>query len=197
MKPRLLAAPFLLALAVPAFADTFSFTSTDTPKPIPDFATTTSTMFVPIGGTIATVADLNVLIDLTHTFDSDLVISLRHDDTGTTVVLANQQGGAGQDYASVTFDDEAAQPISTFVAPGTGQSFRPDQALSAFIGETLMGNWSLLIDDVSPGDSGQLNSWTLSGTYAPEPGTYALFGLGALGLGVVVARRRRRAAPAK
>jgi subtilisin-like proprotein convertase family protein len=193
---RMIALTFVLVVAAPAFAAPFSFTSTDTPKLIADDATTTSTIFIPIGGTIGKVEDLNVLVNLLHTFDSDLVLTLRHDDTGTTAVLANQQGGAGQDYDNVTFDDEAAQPISSFVAPGSGQSFRPESPLASFIGENLMGNWTLIIQDVAAGDSGTLLSFNVAGTITPEPGTCALFGAGAAALGGLIVRRKRARAVA-
>ena len=62
--------------------------------------------------------------------------------------------------------------LSTFV-DGTGGSPLP---------------WYLVVIDDSAGGSGQFESWTLRGTYVPEPVTLSLLALGALTL----LRRKRR-----
>ncbi len=60
--------------------------------------------------------------------------------------------------------------------------------LGIFYGATANGTWSLFAADVSTGATHQINSWGLSLTTVPEPGTTAiLFGVTLLGLG----RRRR------
>jgi subtilisin-like proprotein convertase family protein len=60
--------------------------------------------------------------------------------------------------------------------------------LNIFNGATANGTWSLFAADVSTGATHQVNSWGLSLTTVPEPGTTAiLFGVTLLGLG----RRRR------
>jgi hypothetical protein len=61
---------------------------------------------------------------------------------------------------------------------------------TTFGGENPAGNWTLNINDWALNDLGTLNSWTLTITPVPEPGTFALCGVGLAGF---AAYRRRRA----
>ena len=183
----------IFGTAAQADAASFSFTATDTPIGIPDLATinsniTVTTASFPVG---SRVQDMNVTVTITHTFDQDLIISLRHVDTGTTVSLFNRRGGSGDNLTNVTFNDAAAVSISTFIAPGTNTSYRPESVLSAFNGESLLGTWRLIVQDAAAADVGTLSSFNINGIATPEPGTWALFGVGGLALLVVVRRRRR------
>ena len=121
--------------------------------------TTTSNMVVsgiPAG---QAVADVNVTIDIAHTFAPDLVITLIS-PAGTRVILTNQNGFGGPNYTNTTFDDQAAIPIGAGIEPFTG-TFRPDEALSGFIGQAPNGTWQLEIDDVLLADVGTLLDWSL------------------------------------
>ena len=97
-----------------AIAAPFSYLSTDTPLPIPPAGTsgtTVSHIIVPAGTGEGIIDDIDVSVDITHTFDGDLEISLTHVDTGTMVLLFDKHGGAGDDITT-TFDDEAGSPIA-------------------------------------------------------------------------------------
>lgn len=145
-----------------------SVSSADVPKAIPDVSTATSTLAV--SGTTGTVADINVTLNITHTYDSDLVVTLIS-PTGTQVVLMNQEGGSGDNFTGTILDDQAATPISTGSAPFSG-TYRPDNPLAGFNGETANGTWTLQVDDVAGGDTGTINSWSLLiGTSTNEPST--------------------------
>ncbi|MGH8244835.1 MAG: proprotein convertase P-domain-containing protein, partial [Gammaproteobacteria bacterium] len=100
--------------------DTFSpgnatYLSTDVPKTIPDLSTITSVIQVP---ETARINDLNVTLDITHTFDGDLAIALTSPDN-VTIDLSSNNGGAGDDYTNTTFDDEAGTLITAGVPPFT------------------------------------------------------------------------------
>ncbi len=103
--------------------------------------------------------DVNVTIDVQHTYDGDLTIKLRS-PSGTEVILADNVGGSGDNFTNTTFDDQATQSIQDGTPPFTG-TFRPQGNLSDFEGESTLGDWTLSILDTANGDEGTLNSWTL------------------------------------
>jgi subtilisin-like proprotein convertase family protein len=143
-----------------------SYNSTDTPKPIPDVRTppTTSTIVVAAPGV---VGDVNVTINLNHTWDSDMDIFLVGPD-GTRVELTTDNGSLGDNYINTVFDDSAATSITAGTAPFTG-TYKPETPLAALNGLAAAGNWTLEITDDTGGDSGTLNSWSLELTI---PGGY-------------------------
>lgn len=140
-------------------AATNTFNSTNVPVTINDLATVTSGLTVAGSGTIT---DINVTLDLNHTFDGDLDIFLVS-PTGTRVALSTNSGGSGDNFTTTVFDDEAAVSITAGTAPFTG-SFRPEGLLSALDGESANGAWTLEIVDEAGGDVGVLNSWSISVT---------------------------------
>lgn len=160
--------------------------SPNVPVDICDLCTVSSTLDFASHGR---VLDVNAMIDITHGWDADLIISLSH--AGRTVVLANRQGGSGgADYTGTVFDDAASVAISAgyAYAPYTG-SFRPEQALSAFAGLDAFGLWTLTVSDNEAGDSGTINRFGIAAT-VPEPGSFALLGVGLAGF--AAARRGLR-----
>lgn len=105
------------------------------------------------------VLDANVKINLTHQYDSDLVMTLIAPN-GRSVVLANRRGFNGQDFTNTLFDDDVATPIAAGVAPFSG-SFKPDQPLSTFDGYSALGTWTLVVTDAAGGNVGELIAWEL------------------------------------
>lgn len=105
------------------------------------------------------ISDLNVHINLTHTWDGDLNISLRAPD-GTIVSLSSYNGGSANNYTNTTFDDEAATSITVGSAPFSGV-FRPEGDLSVLDGMDMSGTWTLIISDDAGLDAGMLYNWSL------------------------------------
>jgi len=150
--------------------NTTTYSSTDTPLAIPPVGTggsgdplndetlSTITIANPPAGEV--IADVNVKVTLTHSFDSDLQIALISPD-GTIVPLTLNNGGAGDNFTNTTFDDDVTNSITGGNAPFTG-SFRPEGQLSDFVGKVPDGDWVLLINDVIAGDSGELVSWSMT-----------------------------------
>jgi len=173
-----------------------SFPSTDVPKAIADLSTITSTIVVPASKTISNITDLNVNIDITHTNDADLDVTLESPN-GTVVELFTDVGGAGANFTTTNLDDEAGTAITAGSAPFTG-SFQPEGALSDYDGESAIGTWTLTItDDTAPG-TGTLNSWSLeieAGTPAlpaAQRWALAITVLGIIASVAMLLRRRQR-----
>lgn len=146
----------LLALSAAAQAQTYI---TNPGVPLPDVTTVCSAMVVPDS---VVIADLNVLLRASHTFVSDVAISVRS-PAGTSVLLFNHNDGAGDNFGGgagvyTVFDDEAGTAIAAGTPPYIG-SFRPVSLLSAFDGQNAAGLWELTWADTVGLDSGTLHSW--------------------------------------
>ena len=106
----------------------------------------------------STLGDLDVVIDLSHTWVEDLDVTLTAPN-GTSVDLFSDVGGSGDDV-DTTLDDEAATSIVSGTAPFTG-TFQPEGSLASFDGVSPVGTWTLTIVDDAGGDDGTLHSWSL------------------------------------
>jgi subtilisin-like proprotein convertase family protein len=122
------------------------------------------------------LADLNVNIDLDHSFLADLVISLTS-PSGTTVVLVSSSCG---DLANInaTFDDAA----NNFVCggnPAINGTVKPLGSLSSFNGESILGEWTLKITDNAPSDGGSLKAFSMDvcieGAFRPDADKDGIF----------------------
>lgn len=128
-----------------------------TALPIQDYRNTISKIQV---GANFTISDLNVTVNLDHTYVGDLVITLKS-PSGKVATLFKRRGGEGNNLAGTVFDDEAANRLNSGQAPFTG-SFKPESPLSIFDGESSGGNWTLTVSDRARYDTGTLNSWKLN-----------------------------------
>lgn len=120
---------------------------------IPDNNATgaSSTINVPESGT---VLDVNVTLEITHTWIGDLEIDITHG--GVTVLLFN--GCGNNDNMNITFDDEGSALVCA--SPTTG-TVTPTEALSGFDGMNKSGDWTVRIVDTAGQDIGTLDTWTL------------------------------------
>lgn len=132
--------------------------SSTTTTNIVDNTTVTNTITVPANGG-QTLTDLNVYLNLTHTYIEDVRITLQS-PTGTTVALINAGLCGSNDNLSVEFDQQAAAAIGT-VCPMSNLFAIPSASLAAFNGQVLQGTWTLSVQDVAPPDVGTINSWCL------------------------------------
>lgn len=123
------------------------------------------------------------LFGLSHSFVGDLVVTLTHVETGTTIDLLNRVGRVGGsgvgdsanlsgDYAffdGATGDLWATALSSTdtaFVIPAGSYFPTTADGLSSsfivFVGLPLTGTWRLTITDAAAGDTGSLTGWQLT-----------------------------------
>ncbi len=116
------------------------------------------------------IADVDVLVEVAHTFVGDLVIELTHVASGKSVVLLDRPGvpatldGCGRDDISATFDDAAATAAEDACAatpPALSGPLRPSEPLAAFAGDDSGGAWRLTVSDHNIEDEGQLDGWCL------------------------------------
>ena len=102
------------------------------------------------------ISDINVTLNVTHTYPQDLIIKLRHPDN--TEVIVWNRACAGNNNFNVVLSDGAA--VFTCVADMTG-TFSPSSPLSAFNGKPANGTWTMLVSDNAGVDTGSLNSWAI------------------------------------
>lgn len=145
----------------------------------PDTFSNTAPVIIPLTNTVyspilvsglESVGQLTVSVDVAALFDSGLTLQLISPN-GTAVTLAQNEGGLGANFGSscvpageTTFDDSAQTPIGLGAAPFIG-SYVPQMALSTFNllnGTNLNGVWLLSVFDEFPGDTAQLQCWSLN-----------------------------------
>ncbi|MCD6066453.1 MAG: hypothetical protein K0S33_1279 [Bacteroidetes bacterium] len=126
-----------------------AITATGTP-------TITSTLSVPITGSLI---DVNVVgLEGTHTYISDLTITIKSPSNTTVTLFSNVC--TTQNNFDVNFDDAAAS--ATLPCPPIGGgTYQPEVALSAFNGQNPSGTWTLTVIDGFNDDGGSLTGWGL------------------------------------
>ncbi len=148
----------------------------------------TSTINVPL---FASISDINIVINISHTFAADLDIFLVPPGGGSYLKLTSDNGGSGDSYTFTRFDGLASESITTGAAP-FNSNFRPEgtafdaadpwtntgfvlpaaarPSLATFNGAPTNGAWTLVIGDDAGGDFGTLNYWSIefNRTFDPQ-----------------------------
>lgn len=155
-----------------------SFTATDTPIAISASGTNTYTSTINVAPNLA-ITDVNVTINITHTWDEDLDIRLTS-PAGTVIELSTDNGGQGDNYTNTVFDQQATTLVTAGTAPFTG-SFVPEGNLSNLNGQLSGGNWILTVADDANLDGGSITGFTLNicaqGSLANQENTFSNFGI--------------------
>lgn len=126
-------------------------------------------------------AGISITINLTHTYDGDLVLMLEAPN-GDVLGLSNQAGGSGDNFTNTIFSDAGASTVSTGTAPFTG-TFKPwasaitsctnsTKTTFASIGNGSMnpnGTWNLRVYDRASVDVGTINSWSINFPASSNP----------------------------
>ena len=154
-----------------AFAQTTTaiVVNSTTASAIPDNGSVANSITVP---DVQVISDVNISVNISHPHGGDLRISLRHDDTGTTVVLLNRLNGPGFTFGcgansiNATFDDSANAPMDSFDCSGNFDAnvtggWQPTGSLASFNGQNTSGTWTLVVEDIVTNDTGTLNSWSV------------------------------------
>ncbi len=138
-----------------------TFTSS-TPVTIPvGGSTATVTSNLVVAGMSGTMSDVNVTVNISHSYNDDLAVFLVAPD-GTRVELFSGVGGGSDNFTNTVLDDQAGTAITSGSAPFTG-TFSPEGSLATLNGKAPNGTWKLEItDNYLSADGGTLNSWSLA-----------------------------------
>jgi subtilisin-like proprotein convertase family protein len=113
-----------------------------------------------------------VCLNLTHTYDGDLRISLIAPD-GMAVVLINGIGGGDENFTNTCLRADAANNFVQGSAPFTG-TFKPTGQMGLVNnGQNPNGTWTLRVEDLAGGDTGTFLGWSIE--FGSNPASYFSF----------------------
>ncbi|WP_309641329.1 CotH kinase family protein [Flavobacterium sp.] len=117
----------------------------------------------------ASLGLVQVCLNISHTYDSDLNVFLIAPD-GTTVNLFSGIGGGNDNFTDTCLNQSSTNLINTATAPFTG-TFKPQETLgNCNNGQNGNGVWKLRIIDTYAQDIGIVNNWSISfGSNAATP----------------------------
>lgn len=128
------------------------------------------TINFPASGAI--LLDLDVALDIAHTWYGDVQVDLTHvaTATGMTLLMRGNPDDSSDLNGVYTIDDEAAGTLDAaalaivggVIPPG---SYQGEDLLSLFNGLDSQGDWELTITDWCTSDTGTLRSWSLTFTF--------------------------------
>ncbi len=124
-----------------------------------DNETTLDTINVP---DVGTVADVDVFVDVSHTWASDVDITLSADDLGLSNDVVLDPCGTADDIFA-TFNDEGsiAAGVNCDEPIAVEGNLIPTQPLSVYDGQASAGAWTLAVTDDEGGIEGVLNEWCI------------------------------------
>ena len=93
------------------------------------------------------ITEVSVYLNLTHTYQGDLIVNLTSPE-GTTVALHNRSGGSNDN-----------------ILGWYPSELTPAEDLGAFIGEDMAGDWTMFVSDNAGADIGTLNEWCVHVVY--------------------------------
>ena len=137
------------------------FSSSGTVK-IPGNKVSTVTMPIDVSGMAGGLVDIDVKLNIKHTWNEDLQVTLIS-PSGTRVELFDAVGGDSNNFKNTVLDDDAATRIEDGRAPFRG-TFLPMEDLNALNGEDANGRWTLEVTDHFDLDGGRINKVELKVT---------------------------------
>jgi uncharacterized protein YvpB len=126
--------------------------------------------------------DIDVYIDINHTWVGDLNVNLTHVESNDSVELIHRPGrpatsqGCSNDNIKAILDDEISSPVENKCASSPAAIsgiYIPNQPLNRFDGDSVAGAWRLNVSDHSSSGTGTLRGWCVVATISenPEPPT--------------------------
>ncbi len=153
--------PFAIGYVITTTCNTYS---NNTALPIPDGLGTTgpnpgavASNSITVSGVSSPISDVNVIMNVSHTYLSDLDIAINHPDATQVLIWSGFCGS--QDNFNITFSD--GNPTPTCTAANTTGTFAPVGSLATLNGKSANGVWTILARDNWAQDAGTINSWSL------------------------------------
>ncbi len=121
-------------------------------------------IYIPADGNIS---DLKVYVLMTHTYLSEVNISLTS-PSGTSLVLFNNKGAGKNDIMTIFSDDAESFISNDNEVNGAGVTtpynpgVKPEQPLSNLNGQNKKGWWKIKFTDQGFGDAGYVHGWGLN-----------------------------------
>lgn len=136
-----------------------TYSSEDVPVIISSFGTPTAQSELIISD-VGTIADLNITIDIEHSYLDDLDVNLIS-PSNTKVLLFSEICG-GDDDINIEFDDDG-EDHNTIPCPAIDltQTYKANGELSTFNGEDASGTWILEAEDFVDDDGGSIEGWSI------------------------------------
>lgn len=119
---------------------------------------------------------IQVCINVTHTYAGDLKIWLKS-PAGDSILLANNNGGSGNDFSNTCFAANGADGSIGSGAPPFSGTFAPFESTNLLNNlQDPNGVWDLCLLDEVPSDYGNVNSFSI--TFGANPPADTIFGGG-------------------
>jgi len=141
------------------------FTATDTPVAIPDDSVGSVLSIVSVSDAFNGfgIEDINVHLEITHTWFEDLTVTLTSPN-GTSVTLLDNQCDQFND-ANVIIDDKGVDPSCSSTPPTLSGTIKGIESLIAFKNEDFNGDWILTVQDNFDEDGGNIENFELEICY--------------------------------
>jgi len=123
----------------------------------PDIGVTTSVINMDQN---AVITDVNLTLNVEHTWIADLEVKLIAPDGVTEIILFEDVGSNGDNFTNTVLDDDASTDVSNGESPFTG-SYSPTGSLNDLNGLMSAGDWTLHINDDANQDGGNLIDWSI------------------------------------
>jgi subtilisin-like proprotein convertase family protein len=108
------------------------------------------------------ISNISITMNIQHTWVNDLSATLIS-PTGTAIpIFINPCASDDLEDIQATFADGGAPLSCTGAIPAINGTFAPASPLSALIGESSAGTWTLQVDDAFDQDGGAILGWSLN-----------------------------------
>ena len=115
----------------------------------------------------AAVTDINIVIDVDHSFPSDLIATIKAPNGDEVTLFSGPSGLCPEQGIRVTLDDEAMNTAADLAnadacvagaTPAIAGAYQPAAPLSEFDGIDPNGTWTVTLADLFNGDGGAVNA---------------------------------------